>query len=122
VLHRLPDGRRTASAAEFLQALTEASKPDGPADDHPTTPSPKPVASSIAYSGWTFIAPPPGSWLGSQWDARVIEAFQRCRQKVHAIRQDGFGESLCTAIDGALRSTRPADFLADEALRQAEAD
>lgn len=41
---------------------------------------------------------------GSQWDARVIEAFQRCRQKVHAIRQRGVGESLLAAIDGALRS------------------
>jgi HD-GYP domain-containing protein (c-di-GMP phosphodiesterase class II) len=41
---------------------------------------------------------------GSQWDARVIEAFTRCRQKVHAIRQRGVGESLCAAIDGALRS------------------
>lgn len=42
---------------------------------------------------------------GSQWDARVIEAFDRCRQKIHAIRQRGVGESLLAAIDGALRST-----------------
>ncbi len=40
---------------------------------------------------------------GSQWDARVIDAFQRCRQKVHAIRQRGVGESLQAAIDGVLR-------------------
>ena len=46
---------------------------------------------------------------GTQWDARIIEAFQRCRQKIHAIRQRGVGESLCHAIDGALR--------ADERLR-----
>jgi HD-GYP domain-containing protein (c-di-GMP phosphodiesterase class II) len=59
---------------------------------------------------------------GAQWDARVIEAFQRCRQKVHAIRQRGVGESLCAAIDGALRSARPADFLPEEGSRRVEAD
>ena len=42
---------------------------------------------------------------GTQWDAKVIEAFMRCRQKVHAIRQRGVGESLRTALDAALRST-----------------
>jgi HD-GYP domain-containing protein (c-di-GMP phosphodiesterase class II) len=40
---------------------------------------------------------------GTQWDKRVIEAFQRCRQKVHTIRQRGVGDSLQIAIDGALR-------------------
>ena len=41
---------------------------------------------------------------GSQWDNRVVEAFLRCRQRVHAIRQRGVGDSLRQAIDGALRS------------------
>jgi putative nucleotidyltransferase with HDIG domain len=41
---------------------------------------------------------------GTQWDARVVEAFQRCRHKVHTIRQRGVGESLRAALDGALRS------------------
>lgn len=41
---------------------------------------------------------------GTQWDKRIIEAFMRCRQKIHAIRQQGIGESLCQAIDGALRT------------------
>jgi HD-GYP domain-containing protein (c-di-GMP phosphodiesterase class II) len=41
---------------------------------------------------------------GSQWDARVIEAYQRCREKIHLIRQRGVGESLCHALDGALRA------------------
>ncbi len=45
---------------------------------------------------------------GTQWDARVIEAFNNCRQKVHAIRQHGVGDSLCAAIDGALRSAELA--------------
>jgi HD-GYP domain-containing protein (c-di-GMP phosphodiesterase class II) len=59
---------------------------------------------------------------GSQWDARVIEAFQRCRQRVHAIRQRGVGESLCAAIDGALRSARPEDFLPEAAKHPVEVD
>jgi HD-GYP domain-containing protein (c-di-GMP phosphodiesterase class II) len=40
---------------------------------------------------------------GSQWDKRIIEAFLRCRQKIHTIRQRGVGDSLQIAIDGALR-------------------
>jgi HD-GYP domain-containing protein (c-di-GMP phosphodiesterase class II) len=51
------------------------------------------------------------SGAGTQWDARVIEAFQRCRQKVLAIHQRGVGESLCAAIDGALRSDTPSQLL-----------
>jgi HD-GYP domain-containing protein (c-di-GMP phosphodiesterase class II) len=57
---------------------------------------------------------------GTQWDPKVIEAFQRCCQKVHAIRQRGVGESLCAALDGALRSATPADFLGDEGSRAAD--
>jgi HD-GYP domain-containing protein (c-di-GMP phosphodiesterase class II) len=41
---------------------------------------------------------------GKQWDAQIVEAFWRCRQKIHAIRQRGVGESLRQALDGALRS------------------
>jgi HD-GYP domain-containing protein (c-di-GMP phosphodiesterase class II) len=44
------------------------------------------------------------SGAGTQWDQRVIEAFLRCHDRVHAIRQRGVGESLCQALDGALRS------------------
>jgi HD-GYP domain-containing protein (c-di-GMP phosphodiesterase class II) len=40
---------------------------------------------------------------GTQWDKRIVEAFQRCRQKIHTIRQRGVGDSLQLAIDGALR-------------------
>ena len=40
---------------------------------------------------------------GVQWDRRVVEAFLRCRHKIHTIRQRGVGESLLQAIDGALR-------------------
>jgi HD-GYP domain-containing protein (c-di-GMP phosphodiesterase class II) len=40
---------------------------------------------------------------GKQWDKQVVEAFQRCRLKIHAIRQRGVGDSLRHAIDGALR-------------------
>ena len=41
---------------------------------------------------------------GTQWDRRVVEAFHRCRQKIHTIRQRGVGESLRQAIEGALRN------------------
>jgi HD-GYP domain-containing protein (c-di-GMP phosphodiesterase class II) len=41
---------------------------------------------------------------GTQWDKQVVDAFLRCRQRVHAIRQRGVGDSLRQAIDGALRS------------------
>ncbi len=40
---------------------------------------------------------------GSQWDPLVVAAFLRCRQRVHAIRQRGIGESLRHALDCALR-------------------
>ncbi len=43
---------------------------------------------------------------GKQWDKRVIEAFARCRHKIHTIRQRGVGESLQQALDGALRIDR----------------
>jgi hypothetical protein len=59
---------------------------------------------------------------GSQWDARVVEAFLRCRQKVHAIRQRGVGESLCAAIDGALRSAAPSHLLSENVTRKVADD
>jgi HD-GYP domain-containing protein (c-di-GMP phosphodiesterase class II) len=40
---------------------------------------------------------------GSHWDRRIIDAFLRCRERVHVVRQRGVGESLCHALDGALR-------------------
>jgi HD-GYP domain-containing protein (c-di-GMP phosphodiesterase class II) len=42
--------------------------------------------------------------MGTQWDAQVVEAFMRCRQKIHTIRQRGVGDSLRLAIEGTLRS------------------
>jgi HD-GYP domain-containing protein (c-di-GMP phosphodiesterase class II) len=44
-----------------------------------------------------------GRGAGTQWDKRIVEAFMRCRLKIHAIRQRGIGESLRQAIHGALR-------------------
>jgi HD-GYP domain-containing protein (c-di-GMP phosphodiesterase class II) len=38
-----------------------------------------------------------------QWDKNVVEAFLRCRLKIHAIRQRGVGDSLRHAIESALR-------------------
>jgi HD-GYP domain-containing protein (c-di-GMP phosphodiesterase class II) len=46
--------------------------------------------------------------MGTQWDKQVVEAFMRCRQKIHSIRQRGVGDSLRLAIEGTLRSeSRP---------------
>jgi HD-GYP domain-containing protein (c-di-GMP phosphodiesterase class II) len=59
---------------------------------------------------------------GAQWDARVVEALLRCRQKVHAIRQRGVGESLCAAIDGALRSTAPSHLGSENVPRKVADD
>jgi HD-GYP domain-containing protein (c-di-GMP phosphodiesterase class II) len=39
---------------------------------------------------------------GKQWDKQIIDAFVRCRNNIHAIRQRGVGESLRHALDGAL--------------------
>jgi HD-GYP domain-containing protein (c-di-GMP phosphodiesterase class II) len=41
---------------------------------------------------------------GTQWDGRVIAAYQACRQKIHGIRQRGVGESLRHALHDALRA------------------
>jgi HD-GYP domain-containing protein (c-di-GMP phosphodiesterase class II) len=41
---------------------------------------------------------------GTQWDPRVIEAFFRCRPRIHAIRERGVGQSLCQALETALRT------------------
>jgi HD-GYP domain-containing protein (c-di-GMP phosphodiesterase class II) len=40
---------------------------------------------------------------GSQWDKAVVDAFVRCKDRIHAIRQRGVGESLRNALDDALR-------------------
>jgi HD-GYP domain-containing protein (c-di-GMP phosphodiesterase class II) len=47
---------------------------------------------------------------GTQWDQRIIEAFMRCRLKIHAIRQRGVGESLRHAVDGVLRQEGSSVF------------
>jgi HD-GYP domain-containing protein (c-di-GMP phosphodiesterase class II) len=48
---------------------------------------------------------------GTQWDKQVVEAFLRCRNRIHAIRQRGVGDSLRHAIDGALRSNSRSAIL-----------
>jgi HD-GYP domain-containing protein (c-di-GMP phosphodiesterase class II) len=40
---------------------------------------------------------------GTQWDKRIIDSFLRCRHRIHAVRQQGVGESLRSALDGAMR-------------------
>ena len=47
---------------------------------------------------------------GTQWDARIIEAFLRSRHTIHAIRQRGVGESLRQAIEAVLRTGDSSRF------------
>jgi len=42
--------------------------------------------------------------IDTQWERVVIEAFIRCKDRVHVIRQRGVGESLCGALDDVLRN------------------
>jgi HD-GYP domain-containing protein (c-di-GMP phosphodiesterase class II) len=53
---------------------------------------------------------------GTQWDRRIIDAFARCRQKIHTIRQRGVGDSLQMAIDGALRIDKSSTHNHKESL------
>src|SRR5262249_10337019 len=48
---------------------------------------------------------------GGQWDKRVIDAFQACRQKIHGIRQRGVGESLRLALHDALMRRHESGIL-----------
>ncbi len=61
---------------------------------------------------WTRVEEIIAEGAGTQWDKRVVDAFQRCRQKIHTIRQRGVGESLRLALDGALRTDSEARSLA----------
>ncbi len=38
----------------------------------------------------------------AQWEKTIVDAFVRCKERIHAIRQRGVGESLCGALDDAL--------------------
>jgi HD-GYP domain-containing protein (c-di-GMP phosphodiesterase class II) len=38
-----------------------------------------------------------------QWDGRVLEAFWRCRGKIHTIRQRGLSDSFAAALEDVLR-------------------
>src|SRR6185369_9198991 len=42
---------------------------------------------------------------GKHWDATIVEAFRRCKSRIQMIKQRGIGESLCCAIDGAMRQS-----------------
>ncbi|MEJ7637067.1 MAG: HD-GYP domain-containing protein [Singulisphaera sp.] len=38
----------------------------------------------------------------TQWEKAIVDAFIRCKDRIHTIRQRGVGESLCGALDDAL--------------------
>jgi HD-GYP domain-containing protein (c-di-GMP phosphodiesterase class II) len=53
---------------------------------------------------------------GTQWDGQIVDAFFRCRDRVHIIRQRGVGESLRQALDAALRNESSSRLLGSMAL------
>ncbi len=71
------------------------------ADAYDAMSHPRPYRDAIPYRRVEEIL---AQGAGSQWDKRVVDAFFRCRQRIHTIRQRGVGDSLRQAIDGALRS------------------
>jgi HD-GYP domain-containing protein (c-di-GMP phosphodiesterase class II) len=79
------------------------------ADAYDAMSHPRPYRDSMPYRKVEQIL---AQGAGVQWDQKVIDAFFRCRQRIHAIRQRGVGDSLRHAIDGALRddanSRRPS--------------
>jgi hypothetical protein len=40
----------------------------------------------------------------TQWEKAVVDAFIRCKERVHAIRRRGVGDPLCGALEPALRT------------------
>jgi HD-GYP domain-containing protein (c-di-GMP phosphodiesterase class II) len=70
------------------------------ADAYDAMSHPRPYRDSMPYRKVEQIL---SQGAGVQWDQKVIDAFFRCRQRIHAIRQRGVGDSLRHAIDGALR-------------------
>lgn len=41
-----------------------------------------------------------------QWDAKVVEAFFRSRERIYAIQRKGVGNSICFSLENAFRTTR----------------
>jgi hypothetical protein len=41
---------------------------------------------------------------GSQWDPHIIEHFMACRHDLYPICERGIGESVCVAVEHAVRS------------------
>jgi HD-GYP domain-containing protein (c-di-GMP phosphodiesterase class II) len=71
------------------------------ADAYDAMSHPRPYRDSMPYRRVEEVL---SEGAGSQWDQKVVDAFFRCRQRIHAIRQRGVGDSLRRAIDGALRT------------------
>jgi HD-GYP domain-containing protein (c-di-GMP phosphodiesterase class II) len=71
------------------------------ADAYDAMSHPRPYRDSMPYGRVEEVL---SQGAGTQWDQKVVDAFFRCRQRIHAIRQRGVGDSLRQAIDGALRA------------------
>jgi HD-GYP domain-containing protein (c-di-GMP phosphodiesterase class II) len=85
------------------------------ADSYDAMSTSRPYRTAMAYDRVEEIL---RNGAGTQWDRRVVEAFLRCRQMIHAIRQRGVGESLRFALDGALRSGDNSQALRPRACLQ----
>ena len=46
---------------------------------------------------------------GTQWDPHVVAAFQVCRRELYSICQRGLGDSVCAAVEQALKAAAPGD-------------
>jgi HD-GYP domain-containing protein (c-di-GMP phosphodiesterase class II) len=93
------------------------------ADAYDAMSHPRPYRDSMPYRKVEEIL---SQGAGTQWDQRVVDAFFRCRQRIHAIRQRGVGDSLRQAIDGALRvhanSKRPSSGLFKPLVEQTKGE
>jgi HD-GYP domain-containing protein (c-di-GMP phosphodiesterase class II) len=87
------------------------------ADAYDAMSHPRPYRDSLPYRQVEEIL---AKGAGVHWDRQVVEAFQRCRQHIHIIRQRGVGDSLRQAIDGALRSEMGAPRSKSALLRAEE--
>ncbi len=88
-----PDGLAGEKIPQIARIIAVADSFDAMRSDRPYRPGmPLGRVESILSGG-----------SGTQWDPEVIDAYERCKQKVSEIREQGVGESLRLALDGAMR-------------------
>jgi HD-GYP domain-containing protein (c-di-GMP phosphodiesterase class II) len=90
--HGYPDGLRGAAIPFIARILAVADSYDAMSTSRPYR-----VALPCDQVERTLV-----DGAGTQWDKAVVDAFVRCKEHIHAVRQRGVGESLCGALDDAL--------------------